>query len=218
MNFFKFYTRITQVKLLGRVSRNVKELSEALANVPSASIYHHTHRYLEQHRYFSPEHPNDFSYWINNSLGLKKLGELVASLDIFQFRDIEDLRRELIKILKDYLVKTPSLRNCIPGEEFNFLSSRIFIIPTNFTAKNLEEFKDCIGKASIHSIYFHMFEARVRLKKGDNDFSYWLRTTGYPGLADRLSRFDPYTYTLEGIRRKIIEAVTQQMQSDAAHK
>ena len=73
--YFHFHTRVTQVELLGYTARNVKELYQGIKRVPSSSIYHHTHRYLEQHRYFSPEHPNDFSYWINNSLGLRKLGE-----------------------------------------------------------------------------------------------------------------------------------------------
>ena len=77
---FYFNTRITQVELLGRVARNVKELLEGIKKVPSSSIYHHTHKYLEQHRFFSPEHPNDFSYWINTSLGLKKLAEKIRNL------------------------------------------------------------------------------------------------------------------------------------------
>jgi hypothetical protein len=209
MQVFYFHTRLTQVELLGRTAKNVKELLEGIRCVSSSSIYHHTHRYLEQHRYFSPEHPNDFSYWITTSLGLKKLGERIASIDLFQFHDIEGLRLKFIEILKNYLKTTPVLRNCIPGEEFRFSSSRIFILPTPFVANNLKEFVSCLEKVTIHSLYFHMFEARLRLKKPDNDFSCWLRDAGFIGLADKISRLDPYTYTLEGLRKKIISLVKE---------
>ncbi|UCC95749.1 MAG: hypothetical protein JSW40_03100, partial [Candidatus Omnitrophota bacterium] len=114
----------------------MRDLLSGLEKVPASSIYHHTHRYLAQHRYFSPEHPNDFSYWITNFLGLKKLGEIIASVDLFRFKDIEDLRAAFLDILKDYVKKSPGTRNCIPGEEFRFLSSRIFILPTPFVANN----------------------------------------------------------------------------------
>jgi hypothetical protein len=207
MQPFHFHTRITQVELLGKYAKNVKELLGGIKEVPSSSIYHHTHRYLEQHRYFSPEHPNDFSYWISTSLGLKKLGERIASIDLFQFHDIEKLREKFIQILKNYLKITPVIRNCIPGEEFRFLSSKIFILPTHFVANNLRDFVNCLEKVTIHSIYFHMFEARLRLKRPDNDFSCWLRDAGFIGLADRISRLDPYTYTLEGLRKRIINLV-----------
>jgi hypothetical protein len=211
---FYFNTRITQVELLGRTAKNIKELYEGIRRVPPASIYHHTHRYLEQHRYFSPEHPNDFSYWVTNNLGLRKLGEIIASVDIFQFPDIEDLRKRFLRILNDYLNSTRTLRNCIPGEEFCFLSSKILILPTPFVANTLDEFLVCLKKISIHSLYFHMFEARLRLKKPDNDFSYWLRESGFLRLADKVSRIDPYTYTLEGLRKKIINLVREEVERE----
>ncbi len=211
MEPFYFYTRITQVELLGISAKNVKELLEGIKKIPSSSIYHHTHRYLEQHRYFSPEYPNDFSYWITNNLGLKALGERIASVDIIQFHDIEDLRKRFIEILEEYVSSATVLRNCIPGEEFRFLSSRIFILPTPFVAKNLKEFCECLKKVTIHSVYFHMFEARLRLKKPDNDFSCWLRDSGYAELANKISRLDPYTYTLEGLRKKIISLIEEEI-------
>jgi len=197
--------------MLGIVARNIRELLEGIKKVPLSSIYHHTHRYLEQNRFFSPEHPNDFSYWITMSLGLKALGEKIASIDIIQFQDIEDLRDKFIYILEDYLKKNPPLRSCLPGEEFRFLSSRIFILPTPFIANNLKEFIECLSKVTIHSLYFHMFEARLRLKKPDNDFSCWLRDSGFISLATKISRLDPYTYTLEGLRRKIIKIVKEEI-------
>ncbi|OQX82144.1 MAG: hypothetical protein B6D56_00075 [Candidatus Omnitrophica bacterium 4484_70.1] len=207
MEPFHFHTRLTQIELLGKTAKNIKELYEGIKAVPSSSIYYHTHHYLEQHRYFSPEHPNDFSYWITTSLGLKKLGEEIASVDIFRFSDIEELRKEFLRILEICLKNTSVVRDCLPREEFRFLSSRIFILPTPYKAANLREFLNCLEKVTIHSLYFHIFEARLRLKKHDNDFSCWLRDLGYKELADRISKLDPYTYTLEGLRKRIINLV-----------
>jgi hypothetical protein len=214
MQPFYFYTRITQIELLGRTAKNLRELLRALREVPISSIYHHTHRYLEQHRYFSPEHPNDFSYWISNALGLKALGEKIASIDIIQFSDIEMIRQKFIEIIEEYLKTGPKLRDCLPGEEFRFLSSRIFILPTPYSASNLKEFVECLKKVTIHSLYFHMFEARLRLKKSDNDFACWLRDCGYLRLAEKISKLDPYTYTLEGLRKNLIRLVEEEINLD----
>ena len=208
---FRFYTRITQVELLDKEAKNVEELLEGIKTVSSFSIYHHTHHYLEQHRYFSPEYSNDFSYWITHSLGLRALGEKIASIDIVQFKDIEGLRQKFIEILSSYLDNnTSNLRNSLPKEKFRFLSSRIFILPTHFYAHNLAEFIDCLSKVTIHSVYFHICEARLRLKRETNDFSLWLKDQGYHSLASKISRLDPYTYTLEGLRHKIIDLIKKE--------
>jgi len=205
MEPFHFYTRVTQVELLGKSARNVKNLLEGIKKVPSSSIYHHTHRFLQQHRYLSPEHPNDFSYWVTTALGLRKLGENIASVNVIQFNSIEQLRSRFIEILEDYTMSVPKPRDCIPGEEFHFMSSQIFVLPTPFTAYTIEEFLECLKMITLHSVYFHVFEARMRIKKQDNDFSFWLKNLGCVELADAISRLDPYTYTIEGLRKKIIK-------------
>lgn len=208
---FYFYTRLTLVELSGKTARNVKELWEGINTVPSPCIYHHTHRFLEQHQHYSPEYPNDFSFWITYNLGLKKLGERIASVDIVQFSDIENLRKRIADILEDYVITASKIRDCIAGEEFHFLSSRIFILTTPFAAHNLQEFLECMEKVSVHSLYFHIFESRLRIKRQGNDFSAWLRDSGYPELADKISRLDPYTHTMEGLRKKIIRLVKEEL-------
>ena len=55
------------------------------------------------------------------------------------------------------------------------------------------------------SLYFHVFEAKIYHAKGSNDFSIWLeQSLGETQLAKQIARLDPYTYTLEGLRAKII--------------
>ena len=205
-NYFEFKSRLVLTELLGLKAKNLSELLERIKTIPSSSIYHHTHRFLQQHHYLSPEPPNDFAYWVTNMLNNEIVGEQLASVDVMQFNNLSDLRLRFVKILEDFSGKDVN-RNCPEGEEFHFMSSRIFVLPVDKKAGNLEEFINALKTVSIHSIYYHMFEARMRLEKKDNDFSIWLRSIGVKKEADAISKFDPYTFTLEGLRLKILETL-----------
>ena len=207
---FRFYTRLNLVELLGRKAKNVEELLQGVRQVPGSSIYYHTHRFLQQHHYLSPEPPNDFAFWVTNSLGVDALGERLASVDTVKFRSIWSLREKFIETLESY-VREQNSRNtdCQEGEEFHFMSCRTFILPTSYEAQNLKEFREILKRVSISSIYFHVFEARLRLERGENDFSNWLEEIGQKKLAREISRLDPYTITLEGLRKNLIRRVSQ---------
>ncbi|MGH7908266.1 MAG: DUF5752 family protein, partial [Thermodesulfobacteriota bacterium] len=43
--------------------------------------------------------------------------------------------------------------------------------PTPYFAHDLKEFIEILNKVTISSLYFHMFEARMRLQKDENDFA-----------------------------------------------
>ncbi|MEW6193392.1 MAG: DUF5752 family protein [Bacillota bacterium] len=204
---FRFYTQYHLVTLLGLKARNPVELLEGIKTVPASSIYYHTHRFLQQHHYLSPEPPNDFAYWLANILNMKELGELFASVDTAGFRNMEELRAEFVRILTGYLAGNKYAVDCPPGQEFYFSACRTFILPVSYTARNLKEFAEILSKISVYSLYFHIFESRLRLAKGENDFAAWFRSIGKPELAEELGRLDPYTITLEGLREKIVGLV-----------
>jgi len=207
---FRFYTRLNLIELLGKLAKNVAGLLEGLKQVPGSSIYYHTHRFLQQHHYLSPEPPNDFAFWVTNSLSLDRLGERLASIDTVKFRSIRSLREKFIEILEVYERENDSRStDCQEGEEFHFMSCRTFILPTPYEARDLKEFREILQKVSINSIYFHIFEARLRLERGENDFSNWLEEIGEKKLARDISRLDPYTITLEGLRKNLIRRVGQ---------
>ncbi len=198
------------MRLLGFRARNVKDLYDGIGKVPPASIYYHTHRFLQQHSYISPEPPNDFAFWVTTALKIKNLGEALASIDTIRFTKIEDLRKEFLRILDEWMENTglDGGRIVAPdGEEFHFMSCATFVVPTDYTANDSNSFIDALMKITVDSIYFHMFEARLRLGKDENDFSLWFRDRGKTKLADELSRLDPYNITLEGLRKKIISLV-----------
>ena len=87
------------------------------------------------------------------------------------------------------------------------MASRTFVMKTPYVARSVEEFRDLLGRVSVNTLYFHIFEAKLRLEKDENDFSQWLRDLGKPVLADQIARLDPYTYTMEGLRNKLIQLV-----------
>jgi hypothetical protein len=211
-NLFHFYTEMGLVELLGRKAKNLTELLDGIRTVPGSCIYHHTHKFLEQHHFLSPEPPNDFAYWTGNVFGDELLGEKLAAVDIIQFNSIRDLRDKFIATIEEHLQQEFEDRNVFSGYEFHFMKARSFVIKTGHEAGNLQEFLEIIKKIDTQSLYFHIFEARIRLERSDNDFSYWLgMELGENELARRITQIDPYTITLEGLRKKIVNLIEERL-------
>jgi len=206
-NPFHFYTQFHLVKLTGIKAKNPVELLSGIKSVPASSIYYHTHRFLQQHHYLSPEPPNDFAYWLTNILNLRELGERFAVVNTVRFGNMDELRDEFLKILTENNSKTNNVTNCPEGYEFHFMSCVTFVIPTSNIAEDSKEFVEILKKVSINSIYFHIFDARMRLQRDENDFAAWFKSLGYDELSRSIMRLDPYTMTLEGLRQKIIKLV-----------
>ena len=156
---FKFYTRLHLSELTGLRATTLSQLLDIIKTVPGASIYHHTHTFLQQHQYLSPEPPNDFAYWVTEVLGERKLGERLASIDTVQFSTIHSLRDKIVSTIEDYLKNNPlaGLRFSREGEEFHFIKSVSFFLPTKYIAFDLKEFVEILRKITIDSIYYHIF-------------------------------------------------------------
>jgi len=206
---FHFYTSVTLKELTGKKARNLRELVETIKEVPGSVIYYHTHGFLQRQHSFSPDPPNAFANWVSRVLGEYRLGEELASIDICRFSTIRELRERIINVIENHLFENKeSLRYAPPGREFEFIKAHSFVIPTGFAAHNLKEFEMILGKVTIYSIYFHIFEARLRLEKGVNDFSFWIGTSaGAPEVARTISALDPYTFNMESLRRKIMDII-----------
>lgn len=211
---FTFYTRLHLSELTGLRAATLKQLLQLIKTVSGSSIYHHTHRFLQQHQYLSPEPPNDFAYWVASVLGEDELAEKLASIDTVQFSTIRSLREEIVSTIEKYLEKNPTakMKFAQKGDEFHFMKSISFIMPTTYVAQDLKEFAQILKKITIDSIYFHIFEARLRIEKKTNDFSHWIQTSiGNKKLADRISSLDPYTRTLEDLRKTLIRIIEKEI-------
>ncbi len=204
MREFRFHAKFDLTLLLGIRAKNVRELLDGITQVPESSIYYHTHRFLQQHHYLSPEPPNDFAYWIAEILNDVVLAEKISSIDIVQFHSIADLRTALTDVLSGHLSTLERMVDCPPGHEFHFTASQIFILPTPYVATTLRGFREALERVSVSSLYYHVFDAKLRLGHDENDFSAWFRDIGQPDLANALKTLDPYTHTMEGLRKRII--------------
>jgi hypothetical protein len=213
---FHFYTRQNLTYLTGRKAKNLKELLDGIREAPSATIYHHTHHYLQQHEFLSPEPPNDFAYWITNVLQDDVLGERIASIDLRQYFRLHDIRSKSIAVIKESIQQNSDPNRNVPlGAEFHFMRAQTFVFPTKYIAHNLAEFKECLQRVSIFSIYYHMFESRLRLQQEQCDFSFWVNNAlGEEELARAIIKLDPYTRTLENLRLALVRLVERRLSED----
>lgn len=209
---FRFHTRLHLKELTGLKARNLRELVDMLKGVPDSVVYYHTHHFLEEHHYLTPEPANDFALWVSDALGDEILGERLASVDAFDFATVGALKMWLLDIMEDYLTKNPDGKESPGGQEFHFIRSRGVVLPTPYIAHDLREFVEVLKKVTVDTIYFHVFEARLRLHKGTNDFSIWLEDCLEENeLADRISRLDPYCYSLNSLRSTIIQFIEERI-------
>jgi small-conductance mechanosensitive channel len=203
---FRFYARLHLKELTGLKAKNLSELAAILKDADDSVVYYHTHNFIEEYQYLTPQPANDFALWVSDALGDEVLGEKLANIDTFEFSTIGALRERLVDVMNEELSVRPDSTDVPQGREFHFLKSLSVIIPTFHVAHDLREFIEVLRMASIDTLYFHIFEARLRLHKGVNDFSIWLNDClGEKELADKIAVLDPYTYSIEGLRSIIIQ-------------
>lgn len=209
---FHFYTLLHLKELTGLKASNLRDLVDILKKVPESVVYYHTHHFLEEHHYLTPEPANDFALWVSDALGDEVLGERLASVDAFDFPTIGALKMWLVDVIEDYLEKNPDGKKAPEGQEFHFIRSRGVILPTLYVAHDLRQFVEVLKKITVDSIYFHVFEARLRLQKGTNDFSIWIKDcVGEDEVADKIARLDPYCYTLDSLRSTMIQLIEERI-------
>lgn len=177
---------------------------EHLKTAAPASIFHHTHERYLRHHFRKPDFFNDFAEWTSRALQEQAVAERLAAIDMLEFTSLEDLRGALVQAIDTSAELTNGrVRECPPGDEFHFCKVKSFIMPTGLIAGNLEEFAELLPRTTNASVFFHFFEARLRLGHKTNDFSLWLGDHGEQKLAGEIDRLDPYAVTLEELKRQI---------------
>src|SRR5215470_6265786 len=190
----------------------LQELLKAIRTCPESSIFQHTFQTLEEHHFIKEGFSNDFSHWTFAACNEVELAERLAAIDVREFTSIAALRERIVHIIETYLQKNPRAATRVAMEPFYLMASDLVVVPTPYVARNLEEFADGLRKVSIHAIYYHFIDARLRLKLNNNDFSVWLETEmDMAQVGDRINRIDIYTATLEGVRRNILKVIEGEM-------
>ena len=210
---FEFRQCISILKATGKKAGDLHELMDLLDKVSGECIFHHTYQYFLKGHIL--EYSNDFAHWTAESLEERALSERLSNIDPYDFTEIGNLRNELIRVIDDYLKVFPEPREAMPGDEFYFNETVTFIYPVGIRAHNLAEFLTAMKYIDTASVYYHFYEARVRLGNRIDDFSKWIEDAfGKKELAVRIRSIDPFMHTLEDIKRHVIAEVEEEVRRD----
>ena len=209
---FHFYTRLHLKELTGLKASNLIELVNILKSVPESVIYYHTHHFLEEHQFLTPEPANDFALWVDDSLDEHVLAEKLANIDTFAYFSLDALKSTIASVIEKHIADNPASKLVKGENDFYFLKSNSVVVPTPYFASDLREFVEVLRKITIDSLYYHIFESRLRLQKRSNDFSVWIRDSfGEDDLADKIDSLVPYIATIEAMRSFIIQNIEKRI-------
>lgn len=210
-----YFNSASHLMRIGREkATNLRELLEVIKTCSDASIFQHTFQTLEEHHFILEGFSNDFSHWAFAACNEVELAERLAAIDIREFTSISGVRERLVHIIESYLQKNPRAGARAAMEPLYLMAADLVVVPTPYVARTLEEFAECLRKVSVHSVYYHFIDARLRLKLNTNDFSVWLeQELDLDDAARRLNQIDIYTSTLEGVRQSIIKTVEAEIEN-----
>ena len=211
MNEFIFKDCVEIKELTGKKADDEVMLMELIEEASIDSIYYHMHSCFLRHFYIVGPYPNDFANWVVMQVRDRVLAEKLSSITPSKNKNLEDIRNELVEVIDAHLASIKANPSVIYGQPFHLMNSKIIEIPTKIEAKNLKEFRNALVIVDASAIYNHVFEARLRVRKGRSDFAIWLEEVlGLKDLADKIEQIDSYMYSLEGLRAEMLSLCDQE--------
>ncbi|MBU1122755.1 MAG: DUF5752 family protein [Candidatus Omnitrophota bacterium] len=216
MGKFEFKGCVEIKKLLGKRADDEHQLMDLIEDVSVDSIYYHTHSFFLRHYYLVGSYPNDFANWAAIQVRDHVLGEKLAGVTAYGYsRGVEDIRAQLIEIIDAHLSDIKVIPAVVYGQPFYFMESEILEISTGVEVSCMEEFIEALKIVDASAIYNHMFEARLRVKKGRSDFSIWIdEALGMKALAEKVEKIDSYMHSLEGLRNKLVDICNREFRNE----
>ncbi len=203
-------------EMVGRSARDEQQLLEAIEEIPLDSLSYHTQSFFLRHKYIAGPYPNDFATWAAIQVRDRVLGEKLGILDPYDFENLEALRTEIVNIIDEHLSQLQIIPRVVYGEPFHFMQSRIIEVPTGLEARTLTEFRKILATVDASVVYYHNFEAILRLGRRKGDFALWIEEQlDLPELAQKISRLDFYMTSLESIRHRIIKLCDEVLVKEA---
>jgi hypothetical protein len=195
---------------IGRSCSNLRDLLDALRNVPDTVLEHHMMRCALDDHFELYEFPNDLARWCWDALGDHSLAEQLGLVDPYQ-QPMAALRGMLVNIIEDRLWGIERVPWCRPGLELHLINSRIMAFDTGERLSTLAALAQALPRMSLRSLFYHVHEARRRSAANgaarSDDFSAWLEKIGAePALVARIRAVDFYFLNLNQLRQEFIEA------------
>jgi hypothetical protein len=206
---FAFRECFVMTMPIGKTAANLKEMVQGLKELRESILYYH----LWQSRLAAgppgKEYPNDFAFWAATGLHDPISAEILSSFDPFGFENIGQVREALVETLEDYLWNLSYVPAAAPGFEFHFCEASTVILRSQNEVRTLAEFHSALKEVGLDSVYYHLVDARWRLRpRRMDDFSYWIEDNfGLSELASAVRDIDISLLTLEDIRSGVLSLV-----------
>jgi hypothetical protein len=206
---FRFRDAVRLNSPTGISSATLREFRDTVERAEPGVLHHHLREVPLRFTFTFWDYPNDFAIWAANALENHALAERLAVLDPFHERDIEILRERVLEVVEASAGDASSTRPVPQGQEFYFSSSVSVEFDLGVEARNVVELIACLREVPATSLYYHLFEGRLRTEDGWDDVSLWLLESGFERAAERLRDLDIYMASLESCRRVVIELLTR---------
>jgi len=202
---FRFRDAVRLTSPTGASAATLREFRAIVEHVEPGVLHHHLRETALRFTFTLWDYPNDFALWAANALESRPLAERLAVLDPFHERDIEVLRERVLDAIERSLGEELTILPVPPGQEFHFSSSLAVEMDLGLEARTLKELTAALASVPASSLYFHLYEARLRNEDGSDDLSRWLAGIGLAPQASRLRDLDIYMLSLEASRRIALE-------------
>lgn len=193
----------------GEHATNIIEFRDKLISTPEGSIYHHFWGGHLRPMFVDPEYHNDFAAWAHQALHDNILAERLGIIDPTQFRNLEELRNEVLEVVENRLEETEEHYRQKVNNHFHFVRSKIIIFSTPMQINTPLELIKIVPFMSTHSIFYHFIDAKRRSDEGYDDFSVWLQSFGdeYQDLILQIRSIDPYFFNLVQLKKELIKVI-----------
>jgi hypothetical protein len=206
---FRFHDAVRLTCPTGISAATLREFRDAIERAEPGVLHHHLREVPLRFTFTFWEYPNDFAIWAANALENHALAERLAVLDPFHERDLDVLRERVLEAVEATAGEAGGPLPVPPGQEFHFSSSVAVDLDLGVEANNVAELIARLKEVPATSLYYHLFEGRLRTADGWDDISLWLLESGFSRTAERLRDLDIYMASLESCRRVVIELLTR---------
>ncbi len=206
---FRFLDAVRLTCPTGTSAATLRDFRAAVERVDRGVLHHHLRETPLRFTFTTFGYPNDFALWAAEALEDRALAERLAVLDPFHARDLEALRQRVLEVVDASLANDDGERPAPRGREFHFSSSVSVAFDLDREASTIGELRERLEQVPASSIYYHVYEARLRNPTGADDLSRWLEAAGHAVAAARLHDLDIYLLSLEACRRVALELLAE---------
>lgn len=195
----------------GVKAQTLVEFRDRTATVPLSCIYYHFWGGRLRTSFEFREYHNDFSHWAHHQLHDEVLAERLEILNPMDYRNLEDLRLELMDIIENRIEEQPFVPWVSLENSFHFIGSKIVVFDTRQVADKPEELVHILPQLTRSSLFYHFIDSARRIPEGGDDFSAWLQGDHekYKSLIEAFRKIDPFLISMTDLQNRLVQIVSE---------